>query len=136
MNPEEQFKKERAKSIKSISRDARIRTLGNKFITETSKKKYNYNFDWFGRPVIQYPQDLIALQEIIWNTKPDLIIETGVAHGGSLIFSSSMLELLGQGEVIGIDIEIRSHNRKAIEAHPFSKRITLLEGSSIDPKIS
>ena len=106
----------------------------------STQPKYSYNFSWMGRPVIQYPQDMIAMQEIIWEVKPDLIIETGIAHGGSLIFSASMLELLaacggGEGEVLGIDIEIRPHNRKAIEEHPMFKRISMIEGSSIAPEV-
>jgi cephalosporin hydroxylase len=88
-----------------------------------------------GRPIIQYPQDMVAMQEIIWRVRPDLIIETGVAHGGSLIFYASMLELIGHGAVIGIDIDIRAHNRTAIEQHPMMKRIALIEGSSIAPDI-
>ncbi|MDR0335659.1 MAG: cephalosporin hydroxylase family protein [Planctomycetaceae bacterium] len=99
-------------------------------------EKYSYNFTWLGRPIIQYPQDIIALQEIIWNVKPDLIIETGIAHGGSIIFSASMLELLGvNGHVLGIDIDIRKHNRVEIEKHPMFKRITMFEGSSIAPEM-
>jgi len=103
--------------------------------------KYSYNVSWLGRPIIQYPQDIIAMQELIWSIQPDLIIETGIAHGGSLIFSASMLELNAacggpsDGEVIGVDIEIRSHNRKAIEAHPMFRRISMIEGSSIAPEI-
>jgi cephalosporin hydroxylase len=101
--------------------------------------KYSYNFSWMGRPIIQYPQDIVGMQEIIWAVQPDLIVETGVAHGGSLIFSASMLELNAacggpdDALVIGVDIDIRSHNRLAIEAHPMSKRITMIEGSSIAP---
>lgn len=98
-------------------------------------EKYSYNFEWLGRPIIQYPQDLIALQEIIWETKPDLIIETGIAHGGSLIFCASMLELIGKGEVLGIDIDIREHNRIEIERHPMVKRITMIEGDSVSGEV-
>lgn len=94
--------------------------------------EYSYHFKWLGRPIIQYPQDMIALQEIIWDTKPDLIVETGIAHGGSLIFSASMLEMIGCGEILGIDIDIREHNRVEIEKHPLFKRITMFEGSSTD----
>ncbi|WP_426391401.1 cephalosporin hydroxylase family protein [Variovorax sp. R-27] len=98
---------------------------------------YSYNFSWMGRPIIQYPQDIVAMQELIWRVQPDLIIETGIAHGGSLIFSAAMLELNAacggpaDARVLGIDIDIRSHNRKAIEAHPMMKRISMIEGSSI-----
>ncbi|HYM93513.1 MAG TPA: CmcI family methyltransferase, partial [Chitinophagaceae bacterium] len=92
--------------------------------------------NWMGRPVIKYPQDIMAMQELIWQVQPDLIIETGIAHGGSIIFSASMLELLGNdGKVIAVDIDIRKHNREEIEKHPMMKRITMLEGSSIDEKI-
>lgn len=93
---------------------------------------YSYNFNWLGRPMIQFPQDMVALQEIIWSVKPDLIVETGIAHGGSLIFSASLLELIGgEGEVLGIDIDIREHNRIAIEKHSMAKRIKMIQGSSI-----
>lgn len=98
--------------------------------------KYSYNFTWLGRPVIQYPQDLIALQEIIWRTRPDVIVETGIAHGGLTIFLASMLELLGaDGLAIGIDVDIRPHNRAAIDKHPLRDRLTLVEGSSVDQKV-
>lgn len=96
-------------------------------------QRYSYGFTWLGRPVIQLPEDLIRTQEVIFRTKPDIIVETGVAHGGSLIFYASLLELLGTGRVIGVDIEIRPANRAAIEAHPLASRITLIEGSSTDP---
>jgi len=106
------------------------------FMENTIRNKYSYNFSWMGRPIIQYPQDIIAMQEIIWNLKPDLIIETGIAHGGSLIFYASMLELLGgKGKVLGIDIDIREHNRREIETHPMFKHITMIEGSSIDDRV-
>jgi len=96
-------------------------------------QKYSYGFTWLSRPVIQLPEDLIRTQEAIWSTAPDVIVETGVAHGGSLIFYASLCELMGKGHVIGVDIEIRPHNRAAIEAHPLASRISLIEGSSIDP---
>jgi cephalosporin hydroxylase len=96
-------------------------------------RKYSYGFSWMGRPIIQLPDDMVRIQEAIYATKPDVIIETGVAHGGSLIYYASLFEAAGHGRVIGIDIEIRKHNRAAIEAHRMMKRITLVEGSSIDP---
>lgn len=96
-------------------------------------QKYSYTFTWLGRPIIQNPEDLVRAQEVIASCQPDVIIETGVAHGGSLILYASLCKLLGKGRVVGIDIEIRPHNRKAIEAHPLSSYITLIEGSSIDP---
>lgn len=98
-------------------------------------QKYQYTFSWMGRPVIQLPEDMIRIQEVIFSVKPDVIIETGVAHGGSLIFYSSLCKAMEKGRVIGIDIEIRSHNRAAIEAHPLNDRITLIEGSSTAPDI-
>ena len=112
-----------------------LKNLSSQFMTESVKSNYSYNFEWLSRPIIQYPQDIVATQEIIWKVKPDLIIETGIARGGSLIFSASMLELIGKGRVIGIDIDIRKHNKLSIKKHPLSKRITLLEGSSVDPSI-
>ncbi len=100
------------------------------------RQRYSYGFTWLGRPIIQYPQDIMALQEIIWRVKPRLIVETGIAHGGSLLFYATMLELLGgDGLVIGIDIDIRAHNRVEIERHPMFKRTRMIEGSSIDPAI-
>jgi len=101
------------------------------FMQESILPKYCYNFTWMGRPIIQYPQDIIAMQEIVWKLKPDLIIETGIAHGGSIIFYASLLEMIGKGEVVGIDIDIRKHNREAIEAHSMFNRITMIEDSSI-----
>jgi cephalosporin hydroxylase len=97
--------------------------------------KYVYSFSWLGRPIIQLPEDMIRLQEVIYRVKPDIVIETGVAHGGSLIFYASLLRALGGGRVIGIDVEIRSHNRKAIEQHELANYITLVEGSSTDPTV-
>lgn len=98
-------------------------------------EKFAYGFSWFGRPIIQLPEDMVRTQEAIWQIKPDVIVETGVAHGGSLIFYASLLAAMGRGRVIGVDIEIRPHNRAAIEAHPMAPRIALIEGSSVDPAI-
>jgi cephalosporin hydroxylase len=118
-----------------------ISTAAKTFLTASIAPKYSYNFSWLGRPIIQYPQDIVAMQQIIWEAQPDLIIETGIAHGGSLIFSASMLELNAacggnpQASVLGIDIDIRAHNRTAIEAHPLYRRISMIEGSSIDPAV-
>ena len=97
-------------------------------------QKYPYTFTWLGRPVIQFPEDLLRIQEVIYEIKPDVIIETGVAHGGSLIFYASLCQLIGKGRVIGVDIEIREHNRAAIQAHPLARLIELIQGSSIDAK--
>jgi len=130
------FGNERKESIRKLGIDVKLKSISIDWIKKSSFLKYSYNFDWLGRPIIQFPQDIIAMQEIIWNTKPDLIIETGIARGGSLIFYSSMLELIGNsGRVIGIDVDIHEHNRKEIEQHPMFKRITLLEGSSLDKSV-
>jgi len=123
---------------KNILKQKKNKQLGLDFINKTVDTKYAYNFSWLGRPIIQFPQDIVAMQEIIWEVKPDMIIETGIAHGGSLIFSASMLTLLEacgeieDGRVLGIDIDIREHNKIEIEKHPMSKKITMFEGSSID----
>jgi cephalosporin hydroxylase len=115
--------------------------IASSFTKASFEPKYSYHFSWLGRPIIQYPQDMIAMQELIWSIQPDLIIETGIAHGGSLIFSASMLELNAicggsqDAEVLAVDIDIREHNREAIEAHPMFKRISMIQGSSIDPEI-
>jgi cephalosporin hydroxylase len=103
------------------------------WLRATWDAKYVYNFAWMGRPIIQLPDDLIKLQELIWQLKPDVIVETGVAHGGSLVFHASLLQVIGHGRVIGVDIEVRPHNRKAIEEHELASSITLIEGSSIAP---
>ncbi len=136
MNRTDEFKAECEQRIKSYSRNAPLLDATNKFMIESTPAKYSYNFSWMGRPIIQYPQDILAMQEIIWKVNPDLIIETGIAHGGSLIFYASMLELLGgEGQVLGIDIDIREHNRSEIEKHPMFKRIKMIQGSSVDADI-
>lgn len=119
-----------------MSHQKDVQNLSVRFITNTGRLNYTYNFDWLGLPIIQFPQDMVAVQEIIWKTKPDLIIETGVARGGSLILNASILHLLnGDGKVVGIDIDIRPHNREAIENHPLAHRIELIQGSSIDEEV-
>lgn len=136
MDAVNEFKKECMNRISEYPKNEDLQEAAASFMTNTINAKYSYNFSWMGRPIIQYPQDILAMQEIIWNIKPDLIIETGIAHGGSLIFYASMLELLGEnGLVIGIDIDIRKHNRAEIEKHPMFKRIKMIEGSSIDESI-
>jgi cephalosporin hydroxylase len=130
------FQKECDERIENNVHDTKLQQSSKIFMENTIRTKYSYNFSWMGRPIIQYPQDIIAMQEIIWNVKPDLIIETGIAHGGSLIFYASMLELLGEeGKVLGIDIDVRTHNRHEIEKHPLYKRISMIEGSSIDESV-
>ena len=136
MDPIAEFKKERTASQREMHEDAELKQKSLDWMLHADKYKYTYNFTWMGRPVIKYPQDIVIMQELIWDVRPDLIIETGIAHGGSIIFSSSMMELLGNGgKVIAVDIEIRKHNRDAIEKHPMMKNITMLEGSSVDEKI-
>ena len=129
---ERKFDERNKKFVKKLGENKSLKKLSNKWMVESSLDEYSYHFKWLGRPIIQFPQDIVALQEIIWNIKPDLIIETGIARGGSLIFSASILELLGKGKVLGIDIEIRKENMKKILEHPLSKRIKMIEGSSID----
>jgi cephalosporin hydroxylase len=99
------------------------------------QQRYSYSFSWLGRPIIQLPEDLVRIQEVIWAVKPTVIVETGVAHGGSLIFYAGLLTLLGRGRVIGVDIALRPENRSAIESHPLAAAVTLLEGSSVDPAV-
>ncbi len=135
MNPHEQFREEVKDNIAGLQQDKALQATSQEWINDTAKHKYTYNFSWMGRPIIQFPQDMIAMQEIIWAVQPDIIVETGIAHGGSLVFYASMLELIGKGEVLGVDIDIRQHNREAIENHPMAKRIQMIQGSSIDPAI-
>jgi cephalosporin hydroxylase len=137
MNPLEEFYARKAEHIRALGEDRELKEKTHDWMLHTSRYFYTYNFTWLGVPVIQFPQDLLALQEIIWQVKPDLIVETGIAHGGSLIFSASMLELIGgDGEVLGIDIDIRAHNRTEIEKHPLARRISMIEGSSIAPEVA
>jgi len=138
----------RNQNIPRMASDQAVREASQNFLKLTEPYQYAYNFDWLGRPIIQLPQDIIAIQEIIWTQKPDIILETGIAHGGSLVLSASMLALLDLSEslasmseyklrrsVIGVDIDIRPHNRSAIESHPLSSYITLVEGSSVDQAV-
>ena len=145
------FQKEVAARIAANATHKELDETATAFMRATIDQKYSYNFSWQGRPIIQYPQDMVGVQELVWAIKPDLIIETGIAHGGSLIFSASMLALLdmcdaieagetidpkaARRKVLGIDIDIRSHNRAAIEAHPMASRIQMIQGSSIAPEI-
>ena len=131
MDPNKKFERERENRIETQGKNVPLIKAARSFREESIKSLYSYNFSWMGRPIIQYPQDIIAMQEIMWRVKPDLLIETGIAHGGSIIFYASILELIGKGEVLGIDIEIRPHNRNAIENHPMAQRITMIEGDSV-----
>jgi cephalosporin hydroxylase len=151
MDAYSKFKEECCEEIDAMGRDQNLSELSLQWLNQANTNKYSYHFEWMGRPIIQYPQDLQALQELIWQIKPDLIIETGIAHGGSLVFSASMLAQLdicdaieaganfdpkvSHRRVLGIDIDIRDHNRKAIEAHPMASRIQMIQGSSIAPDI-
>lgn len=143
----EQFEADTAERIKSQGQRQDLKQIAHDFQHETGHVGYLYNFRWLGLPIIQYPQDIVALQEIIFRVQPDLIIETGVARGGSVIFSASMMALLdgmaartGQEsgvprQVVGIDIDIRPHNRQAIETHPLSSYVRLIQGSSVDEQV-
>jgi len=151
MNSNNDYKKEIIKNVARYGDDSTIFKRTTEWMSLTSPYKYSYNFQWMGRPIIQYPQDIVAMQEIIWDVQPDLIIETGIAHGGSLIFNASMLALIEycnickcgklldphkpRNRIVGIDIDIRPHNRAAIEKHPLSNRIDMIEGSSTDPLV-
>jgi cephalosporin hydroxylase len=135
------FDREVALRLDENGRNRELQASAAAFLKDSTEPKYSYNFSWMGRPIIQYPQDIVAMQELIWTVQPELIIETGIAHGGSLIFSASMLELNAacggpkDARVVGIDIDIRAHNRAAVEAHPMFRRITMIQGSSVAPDV-
>lgn len=146
-----EFQKEVNERVNAMPSNKALSESAAAFMRASARSKYSYNFAWQGRPIIQYPQDIVAMQELIWQIRPDLIIETGIAHGGSLIFSASQLAQLdlcdaiqagtkldpknSHRKVLGIDIDIRPHNRYAIEAHPMASRIQMIEGSSVAPEI-
>jgi len=150
-NPIEQFAQERRAQVAGYPQDAAFTAQSQAWLEASMRRKYVYNFDWLGRPIIQYPQDMVAMQELVWTTRPDLIIETGIAHGGSLVLSASLLAMLdycdavqagttldpkaSQRKVLGLDIDIRAHNRAAIEAHPMAHKIEMIQGSSISPEV-
>ena len=129
------FDKECSEEIEAMQEDETFQKTSVAWQLMANKHKYSYHFKWMGLPFIQMPQDIVAIQEVIWEEKPDFVIETGVARGGGVVFYASLLEAMGHGKVIGIDIDIREHNRLAIEAHPMFKRIILLEGSSTNEVI-
>ncbi|MBC3917338.1 cephalosporin hydroxylase family protein [Undibacterium sp. CY18W] len=141
MNPIKQFEAERDQRIEQLGQDSEFREQSRSWLEQSMRRQYVYNFSWLGRPIIQNPIDMVAMQEIIWNVQPDLIIETGIAHGGSIIYSASLLELNAacggnpDALVLGIDIDIRQHNKDAILQHPMARRIQMLEGSSVAPDI-
>jgi cephalosporin hydroxylase len=146
-----EFEQDVKNRLANAAENAALHTTTATFMETSIAAKYSYNFFWMGRPIIQYPQDICAMQELVWAVRPDVIVETGIAHGGSLILSASLLAMLDlcdatasgavldpanpKRRVIGVDIDIRPHNRQAIEAHPMAKRITMIQGSSVDPAI-
>lgn len=135
MDDRETFRQEAAASALRLGKDAELQRLARDVIAQSDRHHWSYQWTWLGVPIIQMPPDIVATQEIIWKTKPQIIIETGVARGGSLILYASILELLGEGKVIGVDVEIRAHNRASIESHPLSKRIELIESDALSPTL-
>lgn len=151
MNPVEQFAQERRDRLERYAQDTAFQSLSRDWLQASMRRQYVYNFDWMGRPIIQYPQDMVAMQELVWRVRPDLIIETGIAHGGSLVLSASLLALLDMSDaieagttldprasrrkVLGVDIDIRAHNRAAIESHPMASRIAMIQGSAVAPDV-
>lgn len=137
----DQFDKDMHERVEGYAADERLQRAMAEALNEMNRARYAYNFHWLGRPIVQLPQDVVTFQELIWQVRPDVIVETGIAHGGSLVFSASMLALLEycglieEGEVIGIDIDVREHNRRAINAHPLRSKMTIMEGSSADVSI-
>lgn len=127
-----EFEKTKIAQSLALGKDKAIFEKSSKMFDELNTFDYSYLWSWMGVPIIQMPADIMATQEVIWDTRPDVIIECGVARGGSVLFMASMLELLGNGKVLGVDIDIRAHNRDSIESHPMSKRVTLIEGGSVD----
>jgi len=135
MDDREEFRASGLVSAAEMAKDDEVRRLDRELTAASDRHGYSYMWEWLGLPIIQMPTDVMLAQEIIWRNKPDLIIETGVARGGSALFYSSMMRLLGRGSVVAVDIEIRPHNRVAIESHEFSDRVTLVEGSSTDAAV-
>jgi cephalosporin hydroxylase len=147
----EAFRRQVSEEAASQGADAEFARVTRQWMDRSLRHRYSYHFEWLGRPIIQYPQDMVALQELVWTTRPDLVIETGIAHGGSLILTASLLALLDlcdaaasgdvldprrpRRRVVGVDIEIRPHNRAAVQAHPLASRIEMIEGSSTDPAV-
>lgn len=149
MDERAKFEAERNKTIAQYGTDDAFKSLSQEWLQQSMSRRYVYNFDWLGRPIIQYPQDMVAVQELIWRVRPDVVVETGIAHGGSLVLSASVLAMLDYDDavtncetldpanpkrtVVGVDIDIRAHNRDAIESHCMASRIRMVEGSSIEP---
>jgi cephalosporin hydroxylase len=135
------FEGQRREMIDAISADPSLNALSGQWLGRAQELGYSYNFDWMGLPIIQYPQDIVAMQELVWSIKPDIIIETGIARGGSAVFYASLLELNAlcggpqDARLVAVDIDIRAHNRAAIEGHPMAGRISMIQGSSVDEAI-
>lgn len=150
-DPVAQFRAERAARLQGYAADAGFQALSRQWLQASMERMYVYNFDWMGRPIIQYPQDMVAMQELVWRVRPDLIIETGIAHGGSLVLSASLLAMLdmcdaietgttidpraSKRKVLGIDIDLRAHNAEALRQHPMASRIETIVGSSVAPEV-
>jgi cephalosporin hydroxylase len=135
VDPLDAFRAESAANVERLKQDRELRAGSLAWLDRVAPHRYAYNFRWLGVPIIQLPQDMVAMQELLFRVRPDLIVETGVAHVGSLVFYASICQLIDHGRVLGIDIDIRAHNRAAIEAHPVFSRISLLQGSSVDPQV-
>jgi len=151
MSEADLFRQQCREEVESMLHNEKLKSITQVWFNEANAARYSYHFEWLGRPIIQYPQDICAIQELVWAIRPDVIVETGIAHGGSLILSASLLAMLDlcdateagtvldprnpRRRVVGVDIDIRAHNRAAIEAHPMSGRITMIQGSSVDPDI-
>lgn len=133
---DEAFEKDRREHVEALRCSSRLREMALAFVEEAGRHNYSYNFDWMGLPIIQFPSDIVAVQELIWKLRPAVIVETGVARGGSLALSASVLEVIGgEGVVVGIDVDIRERNRRALEEHRLAHRMVLIEGSSTDPRV-
>ncbi len=132
MDDRQEFEKKKREQALALGKDTAALALSSRMFDTLDKYDYSYLWSWMGVPIIQMPADIMATQEVIWKTKPDVIIECGVARGGSVLFMASILELIGNGKVVGVDIDIREHARDSIQNHPMSKRVTLIEGGSVD----
>lgn len=131
-----EFEKRNREMVAEMGRDTALQAVADQFLAQSARREYSYHFRWLGRPIIQYPQDIVAMQELIWSIQPDAIVETGIARGGSLIFYASMLHLLDRGGiVVGVDVDIRAHNRREIEEHPMARHIRMVEGSAVAPGV-
>lgn len=131
MDAIEEFNKDKAQRIQALGSDEEMKKLSLQWLEKASEHKYIYNFDWLGIPIIHQPADIVAIQEIIWDKKPDVVIESGIAHGGGLLLYASILKILGKGKVIGVEIDWREHNKKRLDAHPLSDMIEIIEADCL-----